>query len=128
MHDSPCRTILVVEDERAVGKVVKLFLESAGFEVHIASSGTAALRAVMAQQPALVILDVGLPDIHGYDVARLIRKTHPQVPLIMLTGMSRPIEQLRGFAYGADAYLTKPFQPLELLETVSLLLGQTTLS
>ena len=124
-----CRgRILIVEDEAAAGKILRMLLESAGFEAQVIGNGADALRLAGGQSFALVILDLQLPDMHGYDVARELRKLyHPwALPILMLTGMHQPIDQLRGFACGADAYLTKPYEFTELLKTVGLLLGQTT--
>jgi len=88
--------------------------------------GAAALSFAADHPLDLVILDLKLPDINGYEVAKELRKLyHPWVlPLIMLTGMDRPADQLRGFANGADAYLTKPYEPDELMRTIALLLGE----
>jgi len=120
--------ILVVEDEEAAGKILRLLLESAGFLVYTVQSGEAALAYAAEQSLDLVILDLRLPDMHGYDVSKELRRVHHpwSVPILMLTGMDKPIDQLRGFAYGADAYVTKPYEFTELLRTIELLLGQMT--
>jgi DNA-binding response OmpR family regulator len=120
--------ILVVEDEEAAGRILRLLLESVGFTIQTVRSGADALAFASDHPVDLVVLDLKLPDMHGYDVAKELRKVyHPwTVPILMLTGMDRPIDQLRGFAYGADAYVTKPYEFAELLRTIELLLGQTT--
>ena len=118
--------ILVVEDDAKITQVLRQALEAHGHAVRTVSSGALALRDLARERPDLVILDLKLPDINGYQVCHLLRKLyHPSaVPVLMLTGMDQPIDQLRGFAHGADAYMTKPFLLAELLETVSTLLGK----
>ncbi|MBI4598226.1 MAG: response regulator [Candidatus Omnitrophica bacterium] len=124
------KQILIVEDETSLASLVKWHLESSGFEVHAEHAGKPALSYVAEHRPDLVILDLRLPDITGYEVCKQLRKLcHPwEVPILMLTAMDKPIDQLRGYAFGADAYMTKPFEPMELLKTVTLLLGEVTLA
>ncbi len=121
------KQILVVEDEEEMAELLKERLTAAGYAVHTAASGKAGLSSAAEHQPDLVILDLLLPDIHGYEVCKELRKlSNPWVqPILMLTAMSQPIDQLRGFARGADAYLTKPFDSNELLKTVAVLLGES---
>ena len=121
------KRILVVEDEEAYARLLTWQLEAVGYEVRAVTRGADALRCVHDFKPELVMLDLRLPDIHGYDVCRELRKQfHPWVvPIVMLTAMDQPMDQLRGFAFGADAYLTKPCKESELIKTVTLLLGET---
>ena len=121
------KRILIVEDEEKIAGVLALRLEHAGYDVHIETRGNPALRYAMEQRPDLVILDVKLPDVSGYAVCKELRKLYHAwvVPVLMITGMDQPIDQLRGFAHGADAYLVKPFDLAEVVETVALLLGET---
>ena len=117
--------ILVVEDEKTEARLLQLNLESAGFAVHTEGTGGAALRYAAEHPLDLVILDLKLPDISGYEVCRQLRKTRPEgVLTLMLTGLVQPIDQLRGFAFGADAYLTKPCSITELMKTIFTLLGE----
>lgn len=118
------RKILVVEDEEPLARFLKWELESAGFQVQTALRGKEGLRCAAEQRPDLVVLDLRLPDMHGYDVCRELRRLyHPwALPVLMLTAMDRPIDQLRGFAFGADAYLVKPYEPTELLQAIETLL------
>ena len=118
------KKILLVEDDEALAKLTKWNLELAGFVVQTETSGAGALRHTAEHQPDLVILDLQLPDINGLQVARELRRLHRPwlVPVVMLTGLDKPIDQLRGFAHGADAYLTKPCDAHELLTTIALLL------
>jgi len=124
MRTPNAKQILIVEDDTDVTFMLKTRLESAGYHVRTAPSGKAALSFAAEEPLELVILDLGLPDISGYEVCRQLRQlTSPwQVPVLMLTGMNQPVDQLRGFAFGADAYLTKPFDSDELLKTIDLLL------
>ena len=119
--------ILVVEDEEPIARLLQRYLESVGFDVHREGSGAAALGYAAEHRPDLVILDLRLPDVHGYDVCKGLRRLYHAwvVPIMMLTGMDTPLDKLRGFSYGADAYLTKPFEPPALLPTIELLLGRT---
>jgi len=126
MTDEHRKRILVIEDEEALCRLLKWQLEFAGFEVHTEMRGKAGL-AYAAEHPVdLVLLDLMLPDMHGYDVCRELRKLHHPwaLPVLMLTAMAKPIDQLRGFAHGADAYLTKPFEAEHLLTAVGQLVGQ----
>ena len=120
MAEAAQKHILIVEDEEAEATLLKLLLESAGFQVHTEAGGKLALGYAFEHRPDLVILDLKLPDMHGYEVCQAMRKlSHPwPVPIVMLTGMERPIDQVRGFAFGADAYLTKPCDSNELLKTI----------
>jgi DNA-binding response OmpR family regulator len=121
------RRILLVEDEEAIARLLSTYLESVGYDVHVASTGKGALAYAAAHQPDLAILDLRLPDIHGYDVCRELREMYHSwiLPVVMLTSLDAPIDQLRGYAFGADAYLTKPFEPPALLPTIEFLLNKT---
>ena len=120
------KSILMVEDEEGLAKLVKVELEDAGFEVAVQGCGKAALGYTAEHQLDLAILDVNLPDINGYQVACELRRLHHPwaLPILMLTVRDKPIDQLRGFAHGADAYLTKPFDDEELVNTVVTLCGE----
>ena len=120
------KRILIVEDDAPLAELLKMNLTLEGFEIAVASKGADALRYATSNPIDLVILDLRLPDMDGYEVAKELRKLHhPWVlPLMMLTGMDKPVDHLRGFAHGADAYLTKPCDPVELMQTIALLLGE----
>ncbi|MBI3319108.1 MAG: response regulator [Candidatus Omnitrophica bacterium] len=123
------KRILIVEDDEPLAHLMKMKLESdGGFAVHVETRGNSALSYAAGHPLDLVILDLKLPDVSGYDVAKHLRKLyHPWVlPVLMLTGLDKPIDQLRGFAFGADAYLTKPYEPDELMKTIQLLCGEGT--
>lgn len=117
---------MIVEDEEGVAEVLRRRLVSLGFEVHAEDTAERALRYVAEHELDLVILDLRLPDRSGFQVCQELRKRYNRwdLPVLMLTGMDQPIDQLRGFACGADAYLTKPYEPRELIKTIALLLGE----
>ncbi len=114
------KTILVVDDEPKIVKLVRDYLERAGFGVHIASNGITALSLSRSEKPDLIILDLGLPQMDGLDVTRELRKVS-NVPIIMLTGRSEESDKLIGLELGADDYITKPFSPKELVTRVRVL-------
>ena len=117
--------ILVVEDDPEMAELLKIRLSSAGFQVHTEGRGLPALDYAEKNELDLAILDLKLPDIHGYEVCKRLRLLcNPKfLPVIMLTGMDRPMDQLRGFSYGADAYLVKPYHWAELLKMIEMFLG-----
>lgn len=121
------KRILVIEDDESQVRLLRQLLEPMGYEVHAVRCGTTALACVGDMQPVLIVLDLGLPDMDGLEVARKLRQSfHPwSLPILMLTGQNRPVDQLRGFAHGADAYLTKPCEPPEFVRTVASMLGET---
>lgn len=114
------KRILVVDDDRNLRKIIATNLEIAGYDVITAASGTDALLEMNSTQMDLVLLDVMMPSIDGYETARRIRKhpTNGTVPIIMLTAKGEVEDKIAGFDAGADDYLTKPFGPAELLARV----------
>jgi DNA-binding response OmpR family regulator len=110
-------TILIVDDEPKIVRTVRAYLETAGFRVVAAEDGQMALTVYRHEKPALVILDLGLPQIDGWDVARRLRKDS-EVPIIMLTARVDETDKLIGLELGADDYVTKPFSPRELVARV----------
>jgi two-component system, OmpR family, alkaline phosphatase synthesis response regulator PhoP len=111
------KTILVVDDEPQIVKLVRDYLEHAGFTVLTAADGPTALRTASTQHPDLIVLDLGLPGIDGLDVTRSLRR-NGSVPIIMLTARTDESDKLVGLELGADDYLTKPFSPKELVARV----------
>ena len=107
--------LLVVEDERNVGETLAERLRDAGFRVTLAESAARARLAWQAQSPQLTLLDVGLPDGNGFELARELRAAVPQSAIIFLTAHGNPEERVHGLELGADDYLTKPFHFRELL-------------
>ena len=111
------QTILVVEDEASIASFVSLYLKNAGYDVRAVTTGSAALTHVAADSPALIILDLMLPDIDGIEICRRVRKTS-DVPILMLTARDEDVDKIIGLEVGADDYLTKPFNPRELVARV----------
>jgi DNA-binding response OmpR family regulator len=114
--------ILVVDDEMKIARLVKDYLSEAGFDVALASTGPAAVAAVRSDQPDLVVLDLGLPGMDGYDVTRAIRGGGSAIPIIMLTARSEETDRIVGLELGADDYVVKPFSPRELVARVKAVL------
>lgn len=114
------KTILVVDDEPQIVRLVRDYLERAGFRVQTATGGKPALAILRAEKPDMVVLDLGLPDLDGLDVTREIRKIS-NAPIIMLTARSEETDKLVGLELGADDYITKPFSPKELVARVRVL-------
>lgn len=118
---SPRRRIMVVEDDAYVCELVAQYLELEGFDTIQAGTGSDALTLVAEQLPDVVILDVNLPDVDGFEVARRLRATSA-IPILMLTGRTDEVDKLAGFGVGADDYVTKPFQPREVVLRVQALM------
>ena len=116
--------ILLVEDEKTLAKALKFNLEKEGFRVEVAFDGEEALNAMSGKEPDLVILDLMLPKIDGYEVCRSIRRSS-DVPIIMLTARDEDIDKILGLELGADDYMTKPFNTRELLARIRAILRRT---
>jgi len=113
--------VLLVDDEYFNYEMLSLGLGDR-FEIHYADSGKAALTETMASQPDILLLDVCMPGIDGYDTCRLIKNTPEtsQIPVIMISGLENQIEKDEAFAAGCDDYVTKPFEMAELIEKIKL--------
>jgi two-component system KDP operon response regulator KdpE len=118
------RRILVVDDEPRMIRFIRLNLEHDGFEVVEASSGTRAMTELRDRLPDLVLLDVMMPDLDGFETLRLLREIS-SVPVIMLTAKGEEDDRVRGLELGADDYITKPFSPRELVSRVRAVLRRT---
>jgi two-component system, OmpR family, alkaline phosphatase synthesis response regulator PhoP len=116
--------ILVVEDEKPLAKVLRFNLEREGHEVQTASDGLAALESARAGRPDLVILDVMLPKLDGFEVCRRLR-AELAVPVLMLTARKEEVDRVLGLELGADDYVTKPFSVRELLARVKAILRRS---
>jgi DNA-binding response OmpR family regulator len=117
-------TVLLVEDEHSIGSMTRGYLERSGYRVVWVRSGEEALAEVGRHQVRIVILDIRLPGIDGFDVARLLR-TRSDVPILMLTARDEEPDRVAGLELGADDYLTKPFSPRELVARMKAVLRRT---
>ena len=111
------RTVLVVDDEPEIVRILRDYLERAGFAVLTAGDGEAAVVAARRQRPDLVVLDLTLPSLDGLDVARALRRDG-EVPIIMLTARTEESDRVAGLELGADDYVAKPFSPRELVARI----------
>ncbi|MBC8512149.1 MAG: response regulator transcription factor [Dehalococcoidia bacterium] len=114
-------TILVVDDEPNILELAKLYIEQEGYRVEGVGNGNDALSRLDTAKPALVVLDLMLPDINGFEICRQIRKKS-DVPILMLTARKEDIDKIVGLELGADDYLTKPFNPRELVARIKAIL------
>jgi len=114
-------TILVVDDEPNILELAKLYLEQEGYHVEGVSNGNDALQKLNSAKPSLIVLDLMLPDIDGFEVCREIRKKS-DIPILMLTARKEDVDKIVGLELGADDYLTKPFNPRELVARVKAIL------
>jgi two-component system alkaline phosphatase synthesis response regulator PhoP/two-component system response regulator VicR len=114
------KKILAVDDERHIVRLVQVNLERAGYQVVTAFDGKEALQKVEAEQPDLVVLDVMMPYMDGFEVLQTLRKNQStrDLPVIMLTAKAQDADVFRGWQSGVDCYLTKPFNPMELIAFV----------
>ena len=116
--------ILVIEDEAHITRTLRLYLEQAGFQVAIIADGALAMPAFRHEKPDLVILDLHLPHVDGWEICRQIRH-EADTPIIMLTARSEESDKLIGLELGADDYVTKPFSPREVTARVRVVLRRS---
>lgn len=109
--------VLIVEDEEAIADIEKDYLELSGFEVMIRSDGTSGLEAALKEDVDIIILDIMLPGVDGYEICKKVREKK-NVPIIMVSAKKEDIDKIRGLGTGADDYMTKPFSPSELVARV----------
>jgi len=109
------RRILIIEDERKIADTLKFGLSEHGYQVEVAYDGTIGLRIYLSYDFDLVILDINLPGINGFDLCKMIREKNKKIPIIMLTSMGRLEDKIEGYDAGADDYMVKPFEFKELL-------------
>jgi len=121
------KKILVVEDEPDIRELVRYNLEQAGFRVIEAEGGEAALHKVRTEQPALVVLDLMLPEGNGLEICRILRgeRVTAALPIVMLTAKAAEVDRVLGLEFGADDYVTKPFSPRELVARVRAVLRRS---
>jgi two-component system alkaline phosphatase synthesis response regulator PhoP len=117
-------TILVVDDEQNIVELAKLYLQNEGYRVEVARDGVEALKKIEGLRPALVLLDLMLPEMDGWEVCRRLRATS-STPIIMLTARDDDVDKIVGLELGADDYITKPFNPREMVARVKAVLRRT---
>lgn len=122
------KTILIVDDEPNIVESLEFLMKREGFDTIVANDGEGALLAMKAGMPDLVLLDIMMPGMDGYEVCRQIRATPDwqKAKIILLSAKSRDTEIAKGLAVGADAYITKPFSSKELVQQVNRVLGART--
>lgn len=111
------KSVLIIEDEENIASFVAMYLEKDGYQVDIAKTGSEGLARAAEMAPAVIILDIMLPDIDGFEVCRSLRRDS-DVPIIMLTARDGSTDKVVGLELGADDYITKPFEPRELVARV----------
>ena len=121
-------TILVIEDEPGVRLAVKDELEFEGFRVRLAENGAAGLAAILESPPDLIVLDIMLPGVNGFELCQQVRATGVRTPIIIITARSQEIDKVRGLDLGADDYITKPFGLSELVARVRAVLRRSGVS
>jgi len=120
----PAHTVLLVEDEETIGRLVQTYLERSGYAVVWVRSGEEALTELVRHPIRLVVLDIGLPGIDGFDVCRRVR-ARSSVPIVMLTARDEEVDRVAGLELGADDYVPKPFSPRELTARIKAVLRRT---
>jgi DNA-binding response OmpR family regulator len=126
---SPAR-VLVVDDESDITTILALALRRAGYQVSTAGDGLQALEVIAQEPPDLVILDVMMPRLDGFDTLQRLRESAPTaaIPVILLTARAQGADRIKGLERGADDYVTKPFEPSEIVVRVQAMLARTTSS
>jgi DNA-binding response OmpR family regulator len=115
---------LVIEDDEAIGSLVAAYLRHEGLEVSWVRTGEDGLAELSRREPRIVVLDVGLPDVDGFEVCRRVRRSS-RVPILMLTARDEEVDRIVGLELGADDYVTKPFSPREVVARVRAILRRT---
>jgi DNA-binding response OmpR family regulator len=118
--------VLVVEDERPIADLVRLYLTREGFGVHVEADGTAGLAAARRLRPVVCVLDIGLPGMSGTELCQRMREAGDWTPVIFLTARDDEVDRVVGLELGADDYVTKPFSPRELVARVRAVLRRVT--
>ena len=122
------KTVLIVDDELNILVPLQFLMEKEGYLAKLAQSGKEAIEKIKTLQPDLILLDIMLPDLDGYEIYHLIRqnKKWDHIRIIFLTAKNRESDIARGLAMGADAYITKPFSNSQLMKTIESLIGAAT--
>ena len=111
--------VLLIEDDLATAKSVELLLRRENYDVHVADLGQEGLDLGESFEFDVILLDLNLPDLHGYEVLQKLRRSNVETPLLILSGLSDPQSKVSGFGFGADDYLTKPFDKRELIARIN---------
>jgi DNA-binding response OmpR family regulator len=121
----PRKKILIVDDELSILVPLQFLLEKEGYAAKLAQSGKEAIEKISEIQPDLILLDIMLPDLDGYEIYEMIRQRSEwaSIRIIFLTAKNREADMTKGLAMGADAYITKPFSNKELVRMISELIG-----
>jgi len=119
-------SILVVDDEPNIVLSLEFLMKKAGFDVRTAADGEEAMEAIRTEPPALILLDINIPKINGYEICESVRgsKEWRDIRIVMITAKGRDIEREKGLAMGADDYITKPFATQEVVDKVREILGE----
>jgi DNA-binding response OmpR family regulator len=117
------KRILIVEDDQSIAELQKDYLEINGFSVEVCDNGTKGLKCIEANEYDLLILDIMLPGIDGFEILRRIRDIK-DIPVLIVSAKKEDIDKVRGFGLGADDYITKPFSPSELVARVNAHIGK----
>ena len=125
MSEASRGLVLVVEDDRAIADLVRLYLQREGFGVQVETDGQAGLDAVARLHPVAVVLDVGLPGLDGVEVCRRLRAADDWTPVVFVTARDDEVDRIVGLELGADDYVTKPFSPRELMARLRAVLRRT---
>ncbi|MGX7025658.1 response regulator transcription factor [Vagococcus hydrophili] len=120
--------LLIVDDDTSIRELMKLYLKNEGFDILEATNGTQALSIIESQQVVLVILDIMMPEMDGWELTKKIRKNFSDLPLLMVSAKGETVHRIKGFQLGTDDYLTKPFDPFELVLRVKALLKRAKIS
>tara|TARA_R110002124_G_scaffold286453_1_gene467399 strand:+ start:14645 stop:15370 length:726 start_codon:yes stop_codon:yes gene_type:complete len=125
---TPAYPILIVEDDSDLSELIKIQLTDNNYEVEQAMNGRIALQKALENKYSLIILDIMLPEVDGFEICQSVRKENQQVPILMLTAKAEEVDKIMGLEYGADDYLTKPFSIKELVARVKALLRRAATS
>jgi DNA-binding response OmpR family regulator len=117
--------ILVVEDELPIRKLIHFNLQRSNFEVIEAGNGNEAINLVSTESPSLVLLDLMLPDMDGFEICTKLRESYPELPIVIVSARSQDMEKIMALELGADDYVVKPFNPLELVARIRSVLRRT---
>ncbi|WP_018754963.1 response regulator transcription factor [Paenibacillus terrigena] len=128
MDTSNFNQVLVVEDDANIRRFVTINLINNGFVVHEAASGDVAVQNFIANRPNIVVLDIMLPDIDGFEVCRRLREIDPAIVVVFLTARGQDLDKIKGLEMGADDYIVKPFNPLELVARIHAILRRMQLA